>query len=100
MPKEQILYYRTLHDAEAQQIFERARKYYSPLDFAEVTERYLATSYGPRALWELGNMALDQGQHAKAHFYYQQIRDYGTVHDIAETDLALRLAACYKHLGR
>ncbi|OAI49000.1 hypothetical protein AYO44_00945 [Planctomycetaceae bacterium SCGC AG-212-F19] len=100
MPKEQLLYYRTLHDAEAQQLFERARKYYSPLDFAEVTERYLATSYGPRALWELGNMALDQGQHAKALFYYQQIRDYCTVHDLPEADLALRLAACYKHLGR
>lgn len=100
MPKEQILYYRTLHDAEAQQLFERAKKYYSPLDFAEVTERYLATSYGPRSLWELGNMALDQGQHAKALFYYQQIRDYCTVHDIAQADLALRLAACYKQLGR
>lgn len=100
MPKEQLLYYRTLHDAEAQQLFERARKYYSPLDFAEVAERYLATSYGPRALWELGNVALDQGQHAKALFYYQQIRDYCTVHDIPQMELALRLAACYRYLGR
>ncbi|MBL8796529.1 MAG: PQQ-binding-like beta-propeller repeat protein [Planctomycetia bacterium] len=100
MPKEQLLYYRTLHDAEAQQLYERAKKYYSPLDFAEVTERYLATSYGPRALWELGNMALDQGQYAKALFYYQEIRDYCTLHDLPETELALRLAACYKHLGR
>jgi len=100
MPREQLLYYRTLHDAEAQQLFERARKYTSPLDFAEVAERYLATSYGPRALWELGNMALDQGHYAKAHFYYQQIREYCTVHDVADGELALRLAACYRHLGR
>ncbi len=100
MPKEQIFYYRTLHDAEARQLFDRAKKYYSPLDFAEVAERNLATSYGPRALWELGNMALDQGQYAKALFYYQQIRDYCKVHDVPQTDLALRLSACYKHLGR
>jgi len=100
MPKEQILYYRTLHDAEAQPLFDRAKKYYSPLDFAEIAERYLATSYGPRALWQLGNMSLDQGQHAKALFYYGQIRDYCPVHDIPASDLLLRLAACYKHLGR
>jgi len=100
MPKEQILYYRTLHDAEAQQLFERAKKHYSPLDFAEVAERHLATSYGPRALWELGNIALDQGHHAKALFYYFQIRDYCPVHDLAESDVALRVAACCKYLGR
>jgi len=100
MPKEQILYYRTLHDAEARQLFERAKKFYSPLDFAEVAERHLATSYGPRALWELGNIALDQGHHARALFYYNQIRDYCPVHDLAEADLALRMAACYQHLGR
>ncbi len=100
MPKEQILYYRTLHDAEAQQLFERAKKFYSPLDFAEVAERHLATSYGPRALWELGNIALDLGHHAKALFYYNQIRDYCPLHDLSEADLALRVAACCKHLGR
>jgi outer membrane protein assembly factor BamB/tetratricopeptide (TPR) repeat protein len=100
MPREQLLYYRTLHDAEAQQLFERAKKYYSPLDFAEVAERYLATSYGPRALWELGNMSLDQGDFAKALFYYRQIQDYCSVHDIAAEELALRLAACYRRLGR
>src|ERR1051325_2366162 len=76
MPREQILYYRTLHDAEAQPLFEKARKYFSPLDFAEVVERYLATSYGPAALWELGNLSLDQRQYARALYYYQQIRDY------------------------
>jgi len=99
MPREQILYYRTLHDAEAQPLFDRARKFYSPLDFAEVAERYLATSYGPLALWELGNMALDHRDYAKALFYYRQIRDYCPVHNISDAELALRLAACYKHLG-
>ena len=100
MPNEQILYYRTLYDAEARPIFEKARKYFSPLDFAEVAERYLATSYGPSALWELGNMSLDQRDHAKALFYYRQIRDYCPIHSIPDADLSLRLAACYKHLGK
>jgi outer membrane protein assembly factor BamB/tetratricopeptide (TPR) repeat protein len=100
MPREQLLYYRTLHDAEARAIFERAVKYYSPLDFAVVAERYLATSYGPRALWELGNAALDQQAFAKALFYFEQVRDYGGAHDIAPDELALRLAVCYRRLGR
>lgn len=100
MPREQVLYYRTLHDAEAQPLFEKAKKYFSPLDFAEVAERYLATSYGPSALWELGNMSLDHRDYAKALFYYEQIRGYCPHHNIAETDLALRLAACYKRLGK
>jgi outer membrane protein assembly factor BamB len=99
MPSEQILYYRTLYDAEARPIFEKAKKYFSPLDLAEVAERYLATSYGPQALWELGNMALDQRDHAKALFYFRQIRDSCPIHNIPEAKLSLRLAACYKHLG-
>lgn len=100
MPREQVLYYRTLHDAEAQPLFEKAKKYFSPLDFAEVAERYLATSYGPSALWELGNMSLDHRDYAKALFYYQQINDYCPHHNVPDADLALRLAACYKRLGK
>lgn len=100
MPTAEILYYRTLHDAEARTLFERAKRYYSLLDFAEVAERYLATSYGDNALWELGNAALDQGQHARALACFGQIRDYCALSDIPPGDLALRLAQCYRALGR
>jgi len=100
MPDDQILYYRTLYDAEARALFDRARKYYSLLDFAEVAERHLATSYGDDALWELGNAALDQGNYAGALAAYRRIQDICALSDVPTGDLAMRMAECYKHLGR
>src|SRR5690242_9625733 len=56
---------RTLHDAEAQPLFEKAKKYFSPLDFAEVAERYLATSYGAAALWRSEEHTSELQSHVK-----------------------------------
>jgi len=99
LPKAELDYYRTIYDPYARPLFEKARKHYSPLDFAHVAYRYCATSYGALALYELGNAALDAGDVEKACTYYERITRYHRYTDIDPKELGLRLLACYKKLG-
>jgi outer membrane protein assembly factor BamB/outer membrane protein assembly factor BamD (BamD/ComL family) len=98
-PQRELAYYRTLKDAEAEQLFRRAQRHNSLQDFAEVAERYLATTWGSEALFVLGNSALDEGTYELARYYFEQIRDYHRQTNIDPLDLLLRLADCHRHLG-
>jgi len=98
-PERELAYYRTLKDAEAKLLFERARRHSSLPDYAEVAERYLATSWGDDALFALGNAALDEGCFELARYYFERIRKYHRFSEIDRGALLPRLADCYKKLG-
>ena len=99
LPPKELDYYRTVYDPYAKPLFEKAKKHYSPLDFAYVAYRFCATSYGSAALYELGNAALDAGNFEKACYYYERIRNYHRSTAIDQGELGLRLLTCYKKLG-
>ncbi len=106
-PKKELAYYRMVYDPAAKDIYERCLRRYSVFDYKELVTFHLATSYGDDALFALGNDALDAGRYDDARRYYEEIVAYhGEVDDDADGILLdrnqvwVRLAICYRHLGR
>lgn len=100
LPKEDLAFYRTLHDAKAKEAFEQARRKYSLTGLTEIVDKMLATSYGDNAVFELGNAALDSGHFLSALEYFVTIRDYFKDSDCRTPELDLKIAYCRKMLGR
>ncbi len=98
-PKEELDYYRTLHDARAKEAFEQARRRYSLIGFSEITGTMLATSYGDNALLELGNAALDTGHLLSALERFTTIRDFFPHSECQAPELDLKIEYCKKLLG-
>ncbi|MCX7803873.1 MAG: PQQ-binding-like beta-propeller repeat protein [Planctomycetota bacterium] len=98
MPRSEQAYYRTMKDPEAKQLFQRAARYNSLPDYAEVVEKYMATSWGDDALFALGNAAMDEGKYNLARHYFEQIIRYDRLSDLDRRSLNLRLAEVYKKL--
>ena len=99
-PAEGIRYYRTMYDAPAREAFEQARRQYSLIGLSEVADNMMATSYGDRALYELGNAALDRGHYLEALEYFETVRDYFPRSPLRTEELDLRIALCSRRLGR
>ena len=98
-PPSDLAFYRTLHDAAAKEAFENARRQYSMLGLADVAEKMLATSYGARAMLELGNAALDAGHYLAALEHFTTVRDAFPDPELRTADLALKIVLCEKMLG-
>lgn len=99
-PKEELKFYRTMHDAKAKEAFEQARRQYSLGGLSEIVDKMLATSYGDNALLELGNAALDTGHFLEALEYFTSIRDFFPDSEFQNEVLRLRIAYCRKMLGQ
>jgi outer membrane protein assembly factor BamB/tetratricopeptide (TPR) repeat protein len=105
-PKKELAYYRVVYDPVARDIYLRAVKRYSILDYQELARRHLATSYGDDALFALGNAAMDGGRYDEARRRYEGIvNDHGP-QDEDSDDITLdrdqvwaRLAICHRFLG-
>ncbi len=98
-PKEDLTFYRTLHDSKAKTAFEQARRQYSLAGFSEILDTMMATSYGDNTLLELGNAALDTGHYLEAMEHFTSIRDYFPHSECVTPELSLRIAYCKKMLG-
>ncbi|MCX7803997.1 MAG: PQQ-binding-like beta-propeller repeat protein, partial [Planctomycetota bacterium] len=100
MPKSELAYYRTMKDPEAKQLFLRAARYNSLPDYAEVVEKYMATSWGDDALFVLGSAALDEGVYELARHYLEELLNYYRYSDVNRLEILQKLADCYWNLGR
>ncbi|HUV38966.1 MAG TPA: hypothetical protein VMY39_05100, partial [Planctomycetota bacterium] len=60
-PSKHLAYYRLLYDAPAREVYSRALERYSVAGLREVAEFHLATSFGAKALFQLGSRGLDLG---------------------------------------
>lgn len=98
-PPSDLQHYRQLYDARAREAFEQAKRQYSLLGLSDITESMLATSYGGKALMELGNAALDTGHYLAAVEYYTTVRDFFPDEALKTPELALKIAYCHKSLG-
>ncbi len=98
-PKEDLAFYRTLHDARAKEAFEQARRQFSLAGHSDIVDNMLATSYGDNALQELGNAALDTGHYLEALEYFTTIRDFFSDSELLTPELDLRIEYCRKKLG-
>jgi outer membrane protein assembly factor BamB len=99
-PPEPLGHYRTLHDARAREAFESARSKNSLIGLSEVVDTMLATSYGGRAIAELGNAGLDSGHYLAALERYQTIRAFFPPPELRTPELELKTAVAAKMLGR
>ncbi len=98
-PASDLNHYRQLYDPRAREMFEQAKRQYSLLGLSDVTETFLATSYGGKALMELGNAALDTGHYLAALEYYTTVRDFFPDKALKTSELTLKIAYCQKALG-
>ena len=98
-PPSDLQHYRQLYDARARESFEQAKRQYSLLGLSDITETMLATSYGGKALTELGNAALDAGHYLAALEYYTTVRDFFPDKELKTPELALKIAYCHRSLG-
>ncbi len=98
-PPADLAFYRTLYDAGAKEAFENARRQYSMLGMADVAEKMLATTYGARAVLELGNAALDAGHYLAALEHFTTVRDSFPDADLRTPELSLKITLCEKMLG-
>jgi len=98
-PPRDLDFYRTVHDARARESFDQARRKNSLIGLSEIVDRMLATSYGGRAIVELGNASLDNGHYLAALEYFSTIRDFFPPPQLRTPELDLKVAYCLKMLG-
>ena len=99
LPPAALDHYRTLHDARAREAFEQARRKHSLIGLSEIVDQMLATSYGSKAIVELGNAALDSGHFLEALEQYTTVRDFFPGSADLTPGLDLKTAYCQKMLG-
>jgi len=98
-PSIELKHYRTLFDAEAKDVYERAKAGHSLEGLHDVADFFLATSYGAKALVDLGKHALDVGHFEAAVHYFEEIRLRHPRSDYNIEELSFNLAYAYKRLG-
>ena len=98
-PAEHLAYYRTLYDARAAEAFGQARRKHSLIGLSDVVNSMLATSYGGRAVLELGNASLDSGHYLAALERFGTVRGFFPYPELRTPELDLKVAYCCKMLG-
>ncbi|MFW6158109.1 MAG: PQQ-binding-like beta-propeller repeat protein, partial [Planctomycetota bacterium] len=98
-PASQLEHYRTVHDPQAREAFQSARRKNSLIGLSRVVDQMLATSYGGPAIAELGNAALDNGHYLAALEHYETIREFFPADEARSRELDLKVAYCRKMLG-
>ncbi|MDD4888716.1 MAG: PQQ-binding-like beta-propeller repeat protein, partial [Phycisphaerae bacterium] len=98
-PPGELQFYRSLYDARAKESYDQARRQYSLIGLSEIVDTMLATSFGGRAIVELGNAALDAGYHLAALEYFTTARDFFPDVALHTPELAMRIQYCQRMLG-
>ncbi|QDU96146.1 outer membrane protein assembly factor BamB family protein [Lignipirellula cremea] len=98
-PASDLQHYRQLYDARAKEAYDQARRQYSLLGLSDIAEGMLATSYGGKAILELGNAALDAGHYLAALEHLQTVRDQFPDRELHTPELELKIAYCRRMLG-
>ena len=99
-PAEHLAHYRTLYDARAREAFEQARRKNSLIGLSEIVDGMLATSYGGRAIVELGNASLDSGHYLAALERYNTVADFFPRKELRTPELGLKARYCQRMLGQ
>jgi outer membrane protein assembly factor BamB len=99
LPASARSHYRTLHDARAGEAFESARRKHSLIGLSEIVDHMFATSYGGRAVLELGNASLDSGHFLAALERFNTVRRFFPDPALQTIELDLKVAYCRKMLG-
>jgi len=99
-PKAHLDFYRTLKDPEAKELFDDAMRKYSLEIFSIVIDKYLATSYGGKALQFLGDAALDRGNYLEALEHFKTILAFIPDKELQTPELKLKIRFCEKNLGQ
>lgn len=97
-PAKELAYYRMLYDPEARTIYEQARALYSVEGLRYLADNWRATSYGAKALFDLGSRALDRGHPREAREFYECIRDWFPAADFDASVVKSRLDAVSQRL--
>ena len=98
-PPDALEHYRTLFDARAKEAFEQARRKHSLIGLSEIVDNMLATSYGGKAIIELGDASLDTGHYLAALERFTTIRDFFPSAELRTPELGLKVAYCHRMLG-
>jgi len=98
VPPEHLEHYRTVHDARAKEAFESARRKHSLIGLSEIVDAMLATSYGGRAILELGNASLDTGHYLAALERFTTICEFFPRPELRTPELNLKIAYCRRML--
>jgi outer membrane protein assembly factor BamB len=98
-PPDHLAFYRVTYDAQAAEAFNQARRKHSLIGLSDLANRMLATSYGGRAILELGNASLDTGHYLAALERFTTIRDFFPYPELRTPELELKIAYCHKMLG-
>ncbi|MDD4890203.1 MAG: PQQ-binding-like beta-propeller repeat protein, partial [Phycisphaerae bacterium] len=98
-PPRELQFYRSLYDARAKEAYDQSRRQYSLIGLSEIVDTMLATSYGGRAIVELGNAALDAGYHLAALEYFTTVRDFFPDAALHTPELTLKIQQCQRMLG-
>jgi outer membrane protein assembly factor BamB len=76
LPAEALRLYRSRVDTAAQSWYEEGLARRNPRLVAKVVEQAFASSWGDKALWVLGEMALESGDYTAARWYWERILPY------------------------
>ncbi|MFO7897611.1 MAG: PQQ-binding-like beta-propeller repeat protein, partial [Planctomycetota bacterium] len=98
-PRRALEHYRTLYDPAARESFESARAKNSLIGLSEIADTMLATSYGGRAILELGNANLDTGHYLAALEHFNTILQHVPAPELRTPELELKMTYCRKALG-
>ncbi len=99
-PRSDLAHYRTLYDARAKEAFEQARRKHSLIGLSEIVDNMLATSYGGKAIVELGDASLDTGHYLAALERFSTIREFFPYPELRTPELDLKVDICGKLLGQ
>lgn len=99
-PKRSLSHYRTLYEPPARDLYASARKRNSVEGLHDVINLYRATSFGAKALQDLGSHALDQGHYERAVHYFVSLKDWFPGSDYSSDEVNLRLALAYRYWGK
>jgi outer membrane protein assembly factor BamB/tetratricopeptide (TPR) repeat protein len=100
LPPAELNFYRLNYDPQARDLLQAARARHSIVGIHEIAAFHRATSYGAKALYELGVAALDMGYYDEAAEYLEQIRDWHPEQDMDPIALRYQLAFAYRLLNR
>ena len=98
-PPKELARYRLQAEGRARETYETAHATNSQEGLHDVVDYHFATQYGARALWDLGNGALDRGEPENAARMFEQIRRYFPKEDYKDFEVAPRLAMAYLQCG-
>ena len=99
LPPEALTMYRNLYDGAAKALFEHAAAEGDKAALSQIARRFGCTSYGAKALDELGRWSFDEGQFAQAARYWTESLALSSGDEANRARLLVQVAAASRLAG-